>query len=345
MVVITINGSEVRRKFERITWGGDIQTSSRYIEVTGYDLVVGCGDTAELFNRDGKRLFIGKVFRVDKDTDTESVTFKCYDNAFYLNKNFFVKNFYNLAPSEITKQIISEIGLETGEFPQDKLKCTFPAIDRSAYDIIMSCYTMQNAKDDIIYTVVSEDNKINIIEQGTLITNYELSSKTNIRTASYSSSIEDLITKVIVYKTEKEKTQIIDTKSNPEDIKKYGVFQVVQQQTEENKAILDSQKILKGIVEKGQIQVNGMNDLVSGYTVAVAVKSIDLIGTFLIEYDMHTWEADDYYCDLSLSFENVMNKVDADKYEEKTGKKTKKKVNREKKEKPKQINSKSYYDL
>lgn len=331
-MIIALNGQKLTNIFERIEWGGDTSSSSRYVEATMIEGKVECGDTAELFNNDGTRLFVGKVFRVDKDTDTETITFKAFDNAIYLNKNSFVKNFFEVTPSEIAKSILAEIGIPNGRFPQDLLKCTFPAIDRTGYDIIMSAYTMQHAKDNKkIYSIISEDNAISVVEKGTLIPDYILDSKVNVRAGSYSSSIEEMINKVVIYKTENEKAQIIDVRPNNAEIEKYGIFQAVQQQTEENKALVDTQKILKGLEERGQLTVDGMNDLISGYTVAVSVPGANLVGTFLIDSDYHVWEHDDYYCELSLNFENVMNTVEIDQYEKKKPKQLREKKKKEKK--------------
>ncbi|MGL5051834.1 MAG: XkdQ/YqbQ family protein, partial [Fusobacteriaceae bacterium] len=299
---ITINGKENIKVFSRIEWGGDTRSSARYIDVETTLNNIECGDTAELYNNDGTRLFIGKVFNVSRSAEEETTNFRAYDNAIYLNKNNLVKNFYEVTPSEIFKQVLGEIGLNVGVYPDDKLKCTFPAIDRSAYSIIMGAYTLQNAKDNIVYSVVSEDNFINVIEQGTIIQNFVLSSGINVRSGHYSATIENMINKVVTYKTEKEVAQILGTVQSEEDIKKYGIFQQVQQQTEDTKAIVDVNKILTKIEQRGSLTVNGMNDLISGYTVVVAVENTKLVGAFIIEADMHVWEADDYYCNIDLAF-------------------------------------------
>lgn len=317
-MIIAINGTRYSNCFERIEWGGDTKGSARYLEATSLPLQVSAGDKVEFYNQIGKRLFIGRVFRVEKNTDTDTVTFKAFDNAIYLNKNSFVKNFYEQTPSEISKIILGEINIPAGDFPQDKLKCTFPAIDRTGYDIMIIAYTMQNAKDNKVYSVVSEDEKISVVEQGTLIGNYLLDSAVNIRSATYSTNIEEMVNKVLIYKTDKENAQIIGTQQNDSDISKYGIFQVVQQQTEENKALVDTQKIMKGISEYGRLTVDGMNDLVSGYSVAVSVSNLsELAGTFLISTDTHIWEHDDYYCELELDFENAMSRIEIDQYEKK----------------------------
>ncbi|MGL5049620.1 MAG: hypothetical protein ACRC6E_03190, partial [Fusobacteriaceae bacterium] len=63
---ITINGKENIKVFSRIEWGGDTRSSARYIDVETTLNNIECGDTAELYNNDGTRLFIGKVFNVSR---------------------------------------------------------------------------------------------------------------------------------------------------------------------------------------------------------------------------------------------------------------------------------------
>ena len=100
-------------------------------------------------------------------------------------------------------------------------------------------------------------------------------------------------------------------KANKEEIEKYGVFQRVQEQDGNNEVYLQVNSILKGIQESSDLTTDGNIYLMSGYSVPLKIKTISKLNlTFLIESDRHVWTSNDYYTQISLAFENVMNDVD-----------------------------------
>lgn len=174
-------------------------------------------------------------------------------------------------------------------------------------------YKLQAAKDNKVYSIVSENNKISVVEQGTLISNIFLTSSTNIRQAKYSESIEEMVNKVILYETAEGESKVIATKENSEEISKYGVFQRVQEQDKNNEVYLQVNSILKGVQESSDLTVDGNIYLMSGFSVPIKVKTLSKLNlTFLIETDRHVWTSNDYITYITLAFENVMNDVEID---------------------------------
>lgn len=315
MISIKTNGITYNNIFETVEWCGSIKTSCRTLEVTylkdkaKFEL----GQEIE-FIVDGKRIFIGKIFKISQNTEEETNTIKAYDNAISLNKNNFIENYCNIPPSNIAKNIITRLKIEVGELPPDRTKCTFPALDRTGYEIILMAYKLQAAKDNKVYSVVSENNKISVVEQGTLIPNFSLTSSTNIRQAKYSESIEEMVNKVILYETVDGESKPIGIKENSEEISKYGIFQRVQEQDKNNEAYLQVNNILKGVQESSDLTVDGNIYLMSGFSVPIKVKTLSKLNlTFLIETDRHVWTSNDYVTYITLAFENVMNDVEIDK--------------------------------
>ena len=298
--------------FEKVEWSGSIRTSTRTLEVTylknkaKFEL----GQEIE-FLVDNKKIFVGKIFKLSQNTSEETNTLIAYDNAIMLNKNNFIENFYNLEPSSIAKNILGQLKIEVGELPIDKTKCTYPAIDRSGYEIILMAYKLQSAKDKKIYSIISENNKISVVEQGILIPNLVLNSSINVREATYSESIEEMVNKVILYETAEGESKVIAVKENSEEIKNFGVFQRVQEQDKNNEVYLQVNSILKGVQESSDLTTDGNIYLMSGYSIPLKIKTISKLNlTFLIENDRHIWTGNDYYTQISLAFENVMNDVD-----------------------------------
>ena len=314
MISIKTKGITYNNIFERVEWSGSIKTSCRTLEATylkdkaKFEL----GQEIE-FIVDGKRIFIGKIFKISLNTSEETNTIKAYDNAVMLNKNNFIENYCNIPPSNIAKNIITRLSIQVGELPPDKTKCTFPAIDRTGYEIILMAYKLQAAKDNKVYSVVSENNKISVVEQGTLIPNFSLTSSTNIRQAKYSESIEEMVNKVILYETAEGQSKTIAIKENAEEIANYGVFQRVQEQDKNNEVYLQVNNILKGVQESSDLIVDGNIYLMSGFSVPIKVKTLSQLNlTFLIETDRHVWTSNDYVTYITLAFENVMNDVEID---------------------------------
>lgn len=325
MIEIKINDKNFKKKFIKVQWSGGIYGTSRKLNiefVKGENIDVALGDKIEFKLSNTETLFKGKVFSLEREAENKNVILTAYDASIYLNKNFFVKNYYNKVPSEIVKEICSELKLEVGRLPQDKVKCTFPAIDKSGYEILLTAYTIQHNKDKGIYSINCDNGKIEVVDQGVLIEDLELDSYNDLRRVLYSESIENMINQMIVYKTDKGKTQIIDKVANEEDKNKYGLFQNVVEYTEDMNNIFNARDMLKGKESFANIIANGNIDLISGFSIAVKDHNTGLIGKFLIKNDNHIFIDGDYYTTLELVFDNVMDKIELEKLEKKK-KKTK----------------------
>ena len=309
MLKIIVNSEEHVKKFE-IIWKGGINGTSRTLEVKYLDdsTIAKLGDKVEFF-LDEDKLFTGKVFSVEVTGQSKIKTFSCFDNSIYLNKNYFVKNFNKKKPSQILKEICGELKLEVGTVPKDIVDCTYPAVNRSGYQIILNAYTIQHRKDKKIYSIVSNDGKIEVIEQGTLA-DVLLHSEKDIKSSKYGEDIEKMVNQIVIYKTEKEKQQIVDKVENKEDKEKYGLFQKVMQYDKDKDNINNAREMLKSVEKTGNITCLGNTLIQSGYSIGIHEPNTNLVGSFLVKNDTHVWENDVYYCDVELAFENVMDKTE-----------------------------------
>lgn len=327
MLKIVVNNEEHIKKFERITWKGGINGTSRTLEVRYLDdnTIAKLGDKVE-FYVDEDKLFTGKVFSVEVTGQSQIKTFSCFDNSIYLNKNYFVKNFNKKKPSQILKEICGELKLEVGNLPKDIVDCTYPAVNRSGYQIILNAYTIQHRKDKKIYSIVSNDGKIEVIEQGAMA-DVLLHSEQDIKSSKYGEDIEKMVNQIVIYKTEKEKQQIVDKVENKEDKEKYGLFQKVMQYDKDRDNISNAKEMLKSVEKTGNITCLGNVLIQSGYSIGIHEPHTNLVGSFLVKNDTHIWENNVYYCDVELAFENVMDKTefeDKPKSKKSKNKKTKK---------------------
>lgn len=316
-LIIKIKGLEYKNIFTRVIWSGGINGTSRKLEVEYLkdNLIINLGDRVE-FYYNNELLFIGKCFFLNKKGETKVQSFYCYDDSIYLNKNRFVKNFFKKKPSEIFKEICGELNLKIGTIPKDEVDCTYPAIDRSGYEIILNAYRIQHKKTKKIYSIVCNDGFIEIVEQGTFV-DVLLSSIDNIQSSLYEQNIENMINQIVIYKTENEKVQIINKVENAEDKKKFGLFQEVMEYEKDSDSIDNAREMLKSVESSAKIKCLGNILLQSGYSIGVEEPNTGLVGNFLIKNDTHIFEGSNYYCDIELAFENVMDKVEFEEKEKK----------------------------
>jgi len=157
---IYVNGKEYKNIFTRVIWSGAIHGTARKLEVEYLgNIITNIGDEI-IFSYEEEKLFYGKVFQHSRKGETEIKSFYAYDNSIYLNKNNFVKNFFQKKPSEILKEICGELNLKIGKIPKDEVTCTYPAID-SIENMInqIVIYKVENEKQQILNKVENAEDK------------------------------------------------------------------------------------------------------------------------------------------------------------------------------------------
>lgn len=309
-MIIEKDGKKYKNCFQTIIWSGGINGTFRKLE---FEMEINdefkIGDKISFKLQNTKELFRGRIFSIEKTVSSLVMNVTAIDDGIYLNKNRFVKNYFNKMPSSIVDEICKELKLEVGRVPQDKVKCMFPAIDCSGYEIIMKAYTIQHNKDKKTYSVACNNGKIEILDENIMLET-ELNSSSNIRDATYRTDIERMINQIVIYKVDGEKGQIIGKVANEEDKNKYGLFQDVMQYNQDVNNIVNAQDMLEKLNERATIVVDGNVDLQAGYTVAVKEEKTGLYGIFLIVEDTHTWKNGNYETRLELSFEIAMDKIE-----------------------------------
>ncbi|MGL5745810.1 MAG: XkdQ/YqbQ family protein [Cetobacterium sp.] len=322
MLVLKRNEESFNNIFERVVCSGSKTTAYRTLEITYLhkEATFNTGETVELFH-DGVSIFTGDIVEIRKNMATNMYKFIAYDNNFRLTKNEFIENFTNVTPSTVAKLITSKLGLPLGSYPKDDdIKCcTFPAIGKTGFEIIMMAYTLFKnlyAKLNIkkVYSVVWDDKKINIVESGTLLDGIVLETQKNIIDIEYFESIENMINKVVVH----DNGEVIDTLENSGNIERFGTFQTTVEQNKNSIDTVESFKMLKDLDRKITLNVLGNNQLISGYSVPLKLKNEDsLNGVFYIDSDTHYWVNNEYITELTLTFENTMTDIEIEKSENK----------------------------
>lgn len=336
MKILIVNGIKYVNCFESITWSGDYETPHRTLEVSYLKRempMVKAGDIIT-FILDDKLVFGGRVFSTSTSGNKNDLaSFLAYDSAIYLSKNKMMENFFKVKPSQAVKTICGKLGLTVGTLPVDHTKAiaTFPAIGWDATRILKTFYTFQSKYAEQNYSILDYQGKICVIPMG-ILSNYILNSMTNIREATYSSSMEDMINKIIVYKSDDDENA--NTMKNVEYfdrevIERYGLIQDVIEYSGDDEnfgyATTASYKDSLHLIDtEASITCNGSIELMSGYCVGVdivgydsTVDSINQCGIFYIKSDTHTWTHNDYTTSVELSFDKLVNNEEIDDIEKK----------------------------
>lgn len=180
---------------------------------------------------------------------------------------------------------------------------------------------------------MSNEQAIDIVEQGTY-TDVLLTSADNISTSSYEESIENMINQIVIYKVENEKQQILNKVENAEDKKKFGLFQQVMQYEKDVDNIANAKDMLKSVEKSARLYCLGNILIQAGYNIGIEEPHTGLIGSFLVKSDMHIFEGETHFCNIELTFENIMDKVQFEN-KEKVKKSNKKKKGKKAKNKDK----------
>lgn len=307
--------TDISNLVSTVTWSGDYKQASRKLDfellASEYDNNLPTVEIDEgylvIFYENDKELFRGTIYGISKRTNSN---FKiiAYDFA---QKTVDIKvayNFKNMTASDITNKVLKDYGFNVGSIASDGVPWSKIFINNSIYDVIMSSYTNASVSNNKKYMLMAEGNKINTILKGDVVLEITFKEGKNIITSSYTSSIKDMVNKVLVVdENGNTKTEY----SNGDDIELYGLFQSVLKVDENKDTATEAKKVLKKKDMSASVRGYGDTSCITGYGVTVEDNFTGLKGLFYIDTDKHTWSNGEYSIDLNLNFENLMNEVTA----------------------------------
>ena len=271
---------------------------------------IDCGYT--VYGYDEKDLknpvFVGNVYTVEKDRQRSAVTVMARDHLHILTRSKSTRKFVDALPEDIAGQICAEQGVLPGDFAKTGIPVSFIAVNKTGYQMIMAAYTEASKKDGKKYHPIMNGTKLDVVEKGTLIEDFEADSVKNMTDSRYKKSIEQIINKVLVVD---EQGNPVDTIREEEEISKYSMFQEIYKVDPNKDTQTEAKKLLKKPEESGSIIVLGDYRVKAPYS--IKVKDSLFTGKFWIKSDTHTFEDGKHEMNLELEFENLMNEEKADK--------------------------------
>ena len=258
------------------------------------------GDIVKFING-AKEIFTGVIVEIETSKFKRSI--KCLDFYFYLNKNKIIKQFNEINASSAIKQLLVELGIETGEFENIPTLITKIYKKNTVAEIIKDILEKVNNERGEKYILEIEGMKFNLIKykkiEAKLGYNF-------LGTTTLNESIIDMKNSIIVTSNEQEDEEILESARDEESIKKYGLLQEVIEidpdadDTAKVKNVAEKKlKELNKVFKRASIKVYGNDELKAGRILEVKNDEYKLRGKYLIKSCSHTYQKE-HLTDLEL---------------------------------------------
>ena len=133
---------------------------------------------------------------------------------------------------------------------------------------------------------------------------------TNLQTATYGESIENMKNRVIIVDSDGNFVREI---SDNAAVKRYGLLADVLTQSDGEDATAEAKEILadNGVERRASVTCLGHTKLITGNTIYIAEPYTGLANTCWIDEDTHVWQNGVYTCRLTLNFKNEMRESES----------------------------------
>lgn len=314
MKQILWNGQDLSEIVEKITWSGDTKQVARKVTFSVVTkatdpyipkVTINEGDLITLVDG-GTTLFGGPVFDIDVTATGAVKTYTAIDMMFFVNKSDICRVFDD-TPEAITAAICTELEIPFGGAAATGLKVYMPCLGKKAYAAIMMAYTAASRQNGKKYIPMIRDlNKLTVIERGT-DSGVVLSGDYNLTDASYKSSLQNMVTRVLVTDKNGNVLNKVDGET------RFGIVQQKYQVEDGVDRMSAARSLLKAVEQSGSVTAVSDVRAISGYALAVQEPVTGLYGRFYIESDTHTFANGQEEMKLTLAFENMMDEMEIEK--------------------------------
>ena len=309
---------DVSHMFRRIEWSGDVDSVCRKLAL---EMIVSATDPrlpyVYLPLAGGIRmgvgeqtLFYGHVVSKDKSTDSSTMSVTCYDNGFYLKNSKASRKYKGETPEAITRQLCSTYGVPTGALAQTGVSISRKFSAAAVYQIIDTAYTLASRQTGKKYLLRFDADKLEVVERTVTPQSVILSRGTNLQTAAYGESMENMKNRVIIVDSE---GNFLRSVSDDAAVTRYGLLADVLTQRDGEDATAEARDILaENAVERtASVSCLGHTKLITGNTVWIHEPYTGLANTCWIDADKHVWQNGVYATSLTLNFKNEMRESES----------------------------------
>lgn len=308
----------VSHMFRRIVWSGDVDTVCRSLEL---EMIVSATDPRLPYvylplaggismGIGDKTLFFGMVASKDKSTDSSTMSVTCYDWGLYLRRSRASRKYTGETPETITRQLCSTYGVPVGSLARTGVQIRRKFSATEIYRIIDTAYTLAGRKTGKKYLLRFSGRALDVVERKVTPQSVILSKGTNLQTAAYGESMENMINRVIIVDSD---GNIIRAVSDDAAVTRYGLLADVLTQSDGEDANAEAKRILadNGVERRASVTCLGHTKLITGNTVWIHEPYTGLANTCWIDADEHVWQNGVYTCRLTLNFKNQMRESES----------------------------------
>ena len=168
-----------------------------------------------------------------------------------------------------------------------------------------SAYTLASQKTGKKYLLRFSGRQLNVIERTVTPQSVILQQGTNLQTATYGESIENMKNRVIIVDSE---GKFLRSISDDDAVRRYGLLADVLTQQDGEDATAEAKEILEdnGVEQRASVTCLGHTKLITGNTIYISEPYTGMHRTCWIDEDTHVWQNGVYTCRLTLNFKNEM---------------------------------------
>lgn len=297
-----------------ITWSGDITQAYRKLEVsitntidgTAQAISIELGKELRLLDGDSE-LFRGVIFQHNIDAKGK-MSITAYDENIYLTKNTDSRKFSAMTASAIIRELCTHFQIPVGEIADTEY--VIPKLilrDKTVWDMIVTALTETRKQTGRRFLLSAREGAVQLTERGSKITDWVLEDTTNLLSASYSQSIEELRTQIKVIGGDEEKNPIESLVASEELIQAFGTMQHLERAQSDINPSEIAQLAAQLAQEHGKIKDDatveaiGNLEVISGTAVYVKDSLTRIVGAFYVNSDSHTFENGTHKMSLTIS--------------------------------------------
>lgn len=295
--------TDITNLVKSINWGGSVSEAGRKCEIAlknthdGDSKIISdleCGHEIRCSKR-GTEFFRGTIFKTDISSKGD-MSLLVWDSNYYLAQNMDTKKFVKKKASQVLQELCKQYSIPYGHI--DDTGYIIPKLilrEKSLYEMITIALTDTRKKTGKVFMLHNEQGKITLRERKTQMVQLIISDGTNLLSANYSESIEELKNSVRITGKSGEDAKGVSV-SDASSIKKYGTMRVKQHESEMTDAQLKpiAQALLKElnvVAKESNVEAIGDTSIKAGRSIRVYEHMTGISGGFYVTADDHTFEA------------------------------------------------------
>jgi murein DD-endopeptidase MepM/ murein hydrolase activator NlpD len=281
-----------------VSWSGETTQASRNLQISLNDTLNGTTKAFDVklgkdvrFYVNGAEVFRGVIFQTQIDSKG-ALQFTAHDYNHYLTKNSDSQKFSGKKASDIVRYICAQYQIPAGQI--DDTGYVFPKLilrDKTIYDMITIALTETRKKTGRVFILGNEGGKLTLRERKNQVKRLIIADGSNLLSADYSQSIEDLRNSVRFTGKSGEDAKGV-TVSNSDSIKQYGLMREKQHDGDKTDAQLKPVATallaeLNKVTTESNVEAIGDASVIAGKLVQISERMTGIAGGFYVISDSH----------------------------------------------------------